>query len=199
MNGLMRILLGDDLRFMAREMDAVDRYHAMREGATNVGFSVWIWYVFAMMAASAAVVAVILLVRNRKRTQLAMARFNQRVEERGFTNAQQKVLLAAARAIKLPEPASVFTSESSFELGINRLLQSSQVIAMSDEERAGIDGIAESIREKLGFGGFDQVDLSEDDQPDSQTAPAEAAESQWRTDEVAKAPTERNSQDTEKL
>ena len=188
MNGL--ILQADFLRFMAREMDAIDRYRAMREGTLNAGFSIWVWYVFAVMAVVAVLVAVIMLVRSRRRTQLAMARFSQRGEELGFTDAQQKLMAAAARTINLSNPASIFTVETTFELGISRLLQSSKVIAMSDEDRAGIDGITESIREKLGFGGTDQGDLSEGAQSDSQAAPAETTERQWRTDEVTEATTE---------
>ncbi len=139
---------------LARGASAIDRWSGMRSftSGSDGGMS-WVWWIIIAVVLLAVIILAYLLIKRMsgRRATPGGDEFRRRGIELGLREQELKLLKHITRLLVLKNPASIYTSQSVFRDGIDLLMRSEKVTAMTDRMRAGTSALLESIREKLGF------------------------------------------------
>lgn len=145
------ILTNNVVSFLARSLDASGQSWAMLSAIKPNTWMNWIWWALVLIVLAAGVVILVCIGYKHRKTKQLWEKFDQRGSQAGLRNAELKVLRFMARTVGLKNPTVIFTVDSAFELGFDALMTSGKVATMSAHERTSLNGMLESIRQKLGF------------------------------------------------
>ncbi|MFA6132758.1 MAG: hypothetical protein WC869_01925 [Phycisphaerae bacterium] len=119
-------------------------------GARNALPEWWTYVAIGILIALATVLGVMVLARKVKESGSAKG-FTGHCRAAGLDGAEQGLLKLLAKLARLKHPEAIFDDEEALERGVEALVATERVIAMSPEAQKRMAGLIESIRLKLGF------------------------------------------------
>lgn len=139
-------------RPLMSDFSAVDRWRGMRSFTSPVGgISGWVWWLLIILALILAAGVVITTVWNYRQMRRRAAAFLRRGDDAGLRTEETKLLRHIAKLSGVKDSDTIFTSCDAFDRGIDQLMHSAKVTAMSEAICANLNNMLESLREKLGF------------------------------------------------
>ncbi len=134
------------------EASAVDRWGGMRSFTSSAGGSSgWVWWVLIILALALAGGVVIAAVWKYGQMYRRAFAFRRRSDDAGLRAEEIKLIRHIARLSGVKDFVTIFTSDSAFDRGVDRLTRSAKVAAMSEAMCANLNTMLGSLREKLGF------------------------------------------------
>ena len=142
----------DCFRPLMSEVSAVERWRGMRSFTSSTGeLSGWVWWVLIILVLALAAVVAIAVVWKYGRMHRLAAEFRRKGDDAGLRMEETKLLRHIAKLSGVKNSATIFTSYDAFNRGIDLLMHSAKVAAMSEAMCANLNTMLESLREKLGF------------------------------------------------
>ena len=141
---------------MLLELDALGRFQAVQDyfqASARSGPNYW--HIFLTVGAGLAAIALTIAAAryfSRRRGAEPGEPFVAACRKAGLTNEEQDLLSCVARLCGLRTPHEVFTVEAAFTKGLDALLASPRARGMSEQGRLYMASLADSLRDKLGFG-----------------------------------------------
>jgi hypothetical protein len=134
------------------EASAVDRWHGVRSFTSSADKSSGlVWWVLIILALALSAVVVIVAVWKYGQMRRKAAGFRSAGDQAGLRTEEMKLLMHIAKLSGVKNIAVIFNADVAFNRGVESLMHSAKVAAMSEAMCANLNTMLGSLREKLGF------------------------------------------------
>ncbi len=137
-----------------RALSPVEKWEALRTWSFGLSGANWLWVILLasiVLMMGLGVVSVILTERSAAKRRTGWDAFYYQLARLALTDQERDLLISIVRHAKLRGPALIFGSLEGFERGCVAFMDNPQAKAFSEQVRERTKGLAQSLREKLGF------------------------------------------------
>lgn len=134
------------------QVSPIDRWGGVRSFTSSADKSSgWVWWVLVILALVLSAAVVIAAVWKYGQMRRKVAGFRRAGDQAGLRTEEIKLLMHIAKLSGVKDITTIFNADGAFNRGLDRLMHSARVAAMSEAMCANLNTMLRSLREKLGF------------------------------------------------